>query len=54
MYTKRSCYLQVSLNSGHRSKDKSMPHTGVSAPVHNCYHLVTANLHNQEEGNVRL
>jgi hypothetical protein len=41
-------------NSGHRCKDTSMPHTGVSAPVHNYYHLVTANLHNKEAGNAKL
>jgi len=41
-------------NSGHHRKDTSMPHTGVSALVHNYYHLVTANLHNQEVGKVKL
>ena len=41
-------------NSGHRRKDTSRPHTGVSASVHNYSHLVTANLHNEEVGNVRL
>jgi len=41
-------------NSGHRRKDTSMPHTGVSAPDHNYYHLMTANIHNQEVGNVKL
>lgn len=41
-------------NSAHRRKDTSMSHRDVSVPVHNYYHLVTANLHNQEVGKVKL